>query len=233
MMSKSVKDGCKDEPEIINVFTNRHKPVMCVDFSNNSRYLISGGATGVVTFWNLKKDTLDKSYNLPGHDQDVNSVVFSPDDSFILTASKDTTVRIWKVNKLGIDAKKPSTSRVYKCHTASVRSVHVNHDSTQFCTSSDDKTVKLWNASSNKFISSFIGHNNWVRSAKFSYSSPSLIASCGDDSSVCIFDTRSSSSRGAPETKIACKKQVRHTCIQWYPEHDNIVAVGSQVINNI
>ena len=43
---------------------------------------------------------------------------------------------------------------------------------------SDDKTVKLWDVGTLKFKASYIGHKNWVRSARLSADS-SLIASGG------------------------------------------------------
>ena len=43
---------------------------------------------------------------------------------------------------------------------------------------SDDKSVKLWDIDTQKFKGSFLGHNNWVNSAKVN-SDMSLICSGG------------------------------------------------------
>ena len=55
-------------------------------------------------------------------------------------------------------------------------------------TSSDDKSLKIWNVNDRKFLYSFLGHSNWVRSGQFSPDNR-LIVSGSDDKTVKIWDT--------------------------------------------
>lgn len=57
----------------------------------------------------------------------------------------------------------------------------------QIITASDDKIVKLWSTDKLKFISSFVGHTNWVRCARMS-SDGSVIASCSDDKTTKLWN---------------------------------------------
>lgn len=57
----------------------------------------------------------------------------------------------------------------------------------QIITASDDKIVKLWSTDKTKFISSFVGHTNWVRCARMS-SDGTMIASCSDDKTTMLWD---------------------------------------------
>ena len=54
---------------------------------------------------------------------------------------------------------------------------------------SDDKTVKLWTVNRQQFVSSLIGHKNWVRSAQFSPDAR-MALSGGDDKVLKLWDLR-------------------------------------------
>ena len=40
-------------------------------------------------------------------------------------------------------------------------------DGKRIATASEDKSVKIWTVPQHKFVNSFVGHESWVRSAKF------------------------------------------------------------------
>lgn len=70
-----------------------------------------------------------------------------------------------------------------------MKSVSFSRQGQQLVTASDDKSVKLWNVEGMKFVLSFTGHTNWVRTAKFS-PDERLIVSGSDDKSVKLWDIR-------------------------------------------
>ena len=47
-----------------------------------------------VKLWEISKGNLLK--NFEGHNNDVNSVAFSPDYAFIVSGSNDKTVKLWE-----------------------------------------------------------------------------------------------------------------------------------------
>ena len=96
-----------------------------------------------------------------GHKDSINDVEFTQNGNLIGSASSDRTVRLWIPSVKG-------ESTVFKAHIAAVRSLNFSATSDQMITASDDKTVKIWAVNRQQFQISLIGHNNWVRSAKFS-----------------------------------------------------------------
>lgn len=106
----------------------------------------------------------------------------------------------------------------------------LNEEASQFCTSSDDKTIKVWDANyRNKFLTSLLGHNNWVRCSKFCPKQSQLVASTGDDGLILVHDLRCSP-KHYPVHSIATsrgKSSSHLTHLEWYPLSDFLVAVAS------
>lgn len=220
-----------DEPVLVNTLRSHKTTINSVVFSPDDKKLISGSDDGSMIFWNLEGDKPNETgvcYKLSEHKSAVNSTDFAKDSSFFVSASKDTTVRLWRLNSTGT---KPNEEPVvYKCHGLNVRHVALNNESNQFCTSSDDKTVKVWDAGHrNKFITSLLGHNNWVRSAKYCPKQSSLVASTGDDGLILVHDLRCTPKIYPVHSVSGSKgKSNSHfTTLDWYPLSDFLIAVGS------
>lgn len=72
--------------------------VTAVAFDAAGRYLAAGtfsrnGQSVVV--WDFEKQ--EKVFDLPGHHDRINAVAFSPDGSWLVSGSDDSTVRVWNV----------------------------------------------------------------------------------------------------------------------------------------
>jgi hypothetical protein len=115
-----------------------------------------------------------------GHGGRVHSAAFSPDGSRIVTASEDSTARIW-------DAATAKEIAVLRGHNGPVHSATFSPDGSRLVTASEDKTARIWDAATAKEIAVLRGHEGPVYSAYFSPEA-SRIVTASDDKTPRIWD---------------------------------------------
>jgi WD40 repeat protein len=130
---------------------------------------------------NEKKEKLSEpdGVKLEGHSGDINSVTFSPDGRFVVTASADGTARVW-------DAATGATRGELRGHTKSVNSASFSPDGKFIVTASDDATVRLWDANSFALVRE-VGraYPRAVSSAEYSPDGRFIVAASGESAWVC------------------------------------------------
>jgi WD40 repeat protein len=88
----------------------------------------------IVALWREGRTTL-----LRGHQAKVRGVAFSPDDSLLVSAAEDGSIRLW-------DASDGRLLDVLSEHTSFVMDVAVSPDGRTVASASIDRTVRLWPA---------------------------------------------------------------------------------------
>ena len=102
--------GCWSMPTQFQVATLKgEEPASCVAYSDDGSMVATGGASGSVELWE-RASGKHLAY-LRGHRKAITSLCFSSDARFLLTASEDTTARIWEVAQCPPDALEPADSR--------------------------------------------------------------------------------------------------------------------------
>ncbi len=113
------------------------------------------------------------------HEAEIQTAVFSPDGSKILTASWDDTAKLWDLTgKLLAD---------FKGHTDDVSSAVFSPDGSKILTASSDKTAGLWDLTG-ELLAELKGHKAVVTSAVFSPDGKRIITA-SDDGTVIIWPT--------------------------------------------
>lgn len=76
-----------------------HKDVVTgVDFSPDSKHVVSSSLDGTVMVWNIQSQRVMK---FVGHKAGVTSVRFNPQGTLIASGSIDNTVKIWENTNAG------------------------------------------------------------------------------------------------------------------------------------
>lgn len=122
----------------------------------------------------------DSPVRLHGHTEDVNSCAFSPDNSVIVSASKDTTIRLWNTIT-GTELMRLAG------HTDAVNSCAFSPDGSVVASGSDDRTVRLWQITQGDESIVLEGHEGSVSTCKFSPSG-SLLLSASEDCTLRLWD---------------------------------------------
>ncbi|MGO9475198.1 MAG: TIR domain-containing protein, partial [Rhodomicrobium sp.] len=120
---------------------------------------------------------------LQGHDNWVSSAAFSPDGARIVTASWDTTARVW-------DAKSGQALLTLNGHDDVVLSAAFSPDGTRIVTASEDKTARIWDAKSGQALLTLKGHDDAVMSAAFSPDGARIVTASRDKTAR-IWDAKS------------------------------------------
>ena len=110
---------------------------------------------------------------LAGHTGTVNSAGFSPDGTKLISASRDTTVRVW-------DVATGACVQTLQGHTDAVWSAGFSPDGTKLVSASDDQTVRVWDVATGACVQTLQGHTDRVFSAGFSPDGTKLVSASGD-----------------------------------------------------
>jgi WD40 repeat protein len=164
--------------------------VQTVAFSHNGKFLATAGMDKSIKIWDAESraevNDLHDVYEeeghghfrpqthfelkcLRGHADTVCSLDWSPDDTRLVTAGADGSVRVW-------DAAAGKQKFTLVKSGPPVQSVAWSHDGQLVASGGDDKTVTIWNVESRRLVFSLTGHPQPIKSIAWSPDSQRLIS---------------------------------------------------------
>jgi len=129
--------------------------------------ILSSSRDRTVMQWQLQRDLDDptqygKAHRaLHGHNHFVQDVVISKDGQFALSASWDSTLRLWSLEQ-------SASTRRFVGHTKDVLSVAFSVDNRQIVSGGRDGTIRLWNTLGECKYTVEEAHGDWVSCVTFS-----------------------------------------------------------------
>ena len=187
---------------LLKTLTEHKNWVNKISFSPDGKLMATASSDKTVKLWHLecisKKGnsclqvnvkllkTLDKTHK--GHSGSVRDVSFSPDGNTLVTASQDSTIKIWSrdgVLQKSIPVQTNISNKDDNSDKNGFWGVAFSPDGTVIAAAHTDKTIKLFNKDGT-LLPTLSGHENRVRDVSFSPDGK-LIASGSDDKTAIIW----------------------------------------------
>ena len=147
------------------------KSITSAAISTDLKQLIVGYyTTNNAQLWDINKH---KFISFLGHTDAITDVAFSPDQKYIMTASRDNTAKLWTL--------KGEVLQTYIGHSNTVYFVDMSPDGTKILTGSRDNTAKLWDRETGQLLQTFVGHEYDVFDVHFSPDGQSILTASGDN----------------------------------------------------
>lgn len=143
--------------------------------TSSQSYIATAGYDGRVLVWDKQITPMSRGW----HDHLVNHCDISPDESALVSASSDGSVRLWQLPKLDLIG-------VTRAHKDDVMKVRFSPDGTYIASCSYDGSICIF-SNELELIHRVSGHTSLIEDMVWSLDSKHLL-SCGTDSRLILWD---------------------------------------------
>ncbi|KAI9658506.1 MAG: pre-mRNA cleavage and polyadenylation factor (CPF) complex subunit [Alyxoria varia] len=175
------------------------------------QFYVSADNTGVIKYW---EPNLNGVGQFQGHDATIRDLSFAPTDTYFVSASDDTTLKIW-------DFKEQKEILHLKDHHWDVKTCDWNPEKGLIASGSKDHTVRLWDPRSGHNLTTLRMHKNIVTKVAWQPTRGVALATAARDQTVRIYDTRMMrdcwTCRGLDHDPMT---------VTWHPIHPDLLSVG-------
>jgi len=140
LFSVQERDEERQIEQIFEKNNHHYGSIYSVDWSNTGRYIATGSndkLIKVISVPNFKTDKELMELKLSGHKGIVRSIAFTQDDTRLLSASTDHTIKVW-------DVQQGEEIRTLQGHENAVYCLQVSGDGNCCVSVGMDKSLKLW-----------------------------------------------------------------------------------------
>jgi len=106
-------------------------------FNSNGKILASSATDMAIKLWNMETFTVAKT--LQGHEHEVSGLAFVPDTDFLLSCSRDQSIRFWDT------LSGYCLNTLTHGHSDWIRRISVHHSGKLFASASKDESIVIWN----------------------------------------------------------------------------------------
>ncbi len=187
-----VKNKKINQPEY--EFQAHNTLIRSLAFIDKTRFVTGGVDCSVIT-WNIVAQnnltSIQSLKKIQSYSNWIWSLIYSIDGKFLISSHGDSKIRVWKNDK-----KFDSPIQVLEGHSSIARTMTLTCDGKFLATGSNDCLIKLWDTkqifseSSNIQSKNLKGHQSLVRCVRSHPKNTHVIASCGDDTTIRLWDIR-------------------------------------------
>ncbi|KAF7719517.1 Polyadenylation factor subunit 2 [Penicillium ucsense] len=188
--------------------------VTSLGWSHSHEWLISGGQRGDIKYWrpNFNNvETIDDAH----HDA-VRDLAWAPSDTKFLSASDDTTLKIFDFTSRTCDT-------VLSGHNWDVKSCDWHPTKGLLVSGSKDHQVKFWDPRTARCLTTLHSHKNTVTTTRFSRVNSNLLATSSRDQTARVFDLRM-----MRDICILRGHEKPVSSLTWHPIHSNLISTGAE-----
>ncbi|KAF8891189.1 WD40-repeat-containing domain protein [Infundibulicybe gibba] len=128
------------------------KAVMDVDFDHKGNLLVTCSSDLFIKIWDSQNEWKNTK-TFPGHEHSVSAVRFMPGDQFIVSASRDRTIRVFDVASTHL-------VRTISGHSEWVRCIVPSEDGRMIASGSKDQTARIWDPLTGESKMELRGHEH-------------------------------------------------------------------------
>lgn len=136
------------------------EPIKPLVSNSEGTYLVGGGASGDIYLWEVATGKLLKKWN--GHYRAVSCLLFSDDESLLISGSDDGYVRVWSLLMIFDDMRQNEAKHLYEYsfseHTLRITDIVAGYGGCNaiLVSASEDRTCKIWSLSIGKLLRSIV-----------------------------------------------------------------------------
>jgi WD40 repeat protein len=133
--------------------------------------MASGSLDQQVKIWNA--EAMEEILTLEGHTGNIYSLVFSPDNRYLVSGSRDQTIRVWEVAT-------GEVIRTLRGHKNAVFSVRFTPDEKHLVSASFDGIIKIWDLTTGLCIKTVDAHKKSVNDLEWIPGRNGLLSASSD-----------------------------------------------------
>ncbi|KAJ4701739.1 protein ROOT INITIATION DEFECTIVE 3-like [Melia azedarach] len=136
------------------------EPIKPIAANSHGTYIVGGGQSGDIYLWEVASGKLLKKWH--AHYRAVTCLVFSKDDSLLISGSEDGCVRIWSLITVFDEFESQQANHLYlhsfKEHTLRITDVVIGHGgfNATIVSASEDRTCKVWSLSKGRLLRNIV-----------------------------------------------------------------------------
>lgn len=185
--------------------------IRALEYSHSDEWLISGDHDGVIKYWLPNFNNVE---NINAHSDPIRDLAFSPQDNKFVTASDDSTLKIFDFAGGVMESK-------LEGHGWDAKTVDWHHRKGLIVSGSKDHLVKLWDPRMRNCLTTLHGHKSTVTKVAFESVRGDCLATSARDQTARVFDLRI-----MRDICLLKGHEKDISTLSWHPVHSNLLTTG-------